>query len=335
MRAPRVDAGLRADAGVRDGRRKAIVIPVVLLMGPTASGKSALAHALALRFGGEIVTADSAQVYRGMDVGTAKPEAAARAEVPHHLLDLIEPTEAYSAARFHRDAVAAIAAIRARGRIPIVAGGTMLYFKALTEGLSVLPEADPALRATLDARAVALGWPALHAELARVDPATAARLAATDSQRIQRALEVYALTGTPISSLQGTRAAGALPGPSLVIALVPQDRARLHRIIAERFDAMLARGLVDEVRGLRARYALNPRLPSMRCVGYRQVLEYLESGGSLRELRERGIAATRQLARRQLTWLRGMDLSNIDCFTDDVAETAAARVARALGAGSH
>lgn len=311
------------------------MIPVVLLMGPTASGKSALAHALALRFGGEIVTADSAQVYRGMDVGTAKPDAAARAEVPHHLLDLIEPTEAYSAARFHRDAAAAIAAIRARGRIPIVAGGTMLYFRALTEGLSALPEADPALRATFDARAAALGWPALHAELARVDPATAARLAPTDSQRIQRALEVYALTGTPISSLQGTRAAGALPGPSLVIALVPQDRARLHRIIAERFDAMLARGLVDEVRGLRTRYALDPRLPSMRCVGYRQVLEYLESGSSLRELRERGIAATRQLARRQLTWLRSMDISTLDGFTDDVAETAAARVARALDAGSH
>jgi tRNA dimethylallyltransferase len=311
------------------------VIPVVLLMGPTASGKSALAHALALRFGGEIVTADSAQVYRGMDVGTAKPDADARAEVPHHLLDLIEPTEAYSAARFHRDAVAAIAAIRARGRIPIVAGGTMLYFRALTEGLSALPGADPALRATLDARAVALGWPALHAELVRVDPATAARLAPTDSQRIQRALEVYALTGTPISSLQGSRAAGALPGPSLVIALVPQDRARLHRFIAERFDAMLERGLVDEVRGLRSRYALDPRLPSMRCVGYRQVLEYLESGGSLRELRERGVAATRQLARRQLTWLRSMDISTLDCFTDDVAETAAARVARALEAGSH
>ena len=311
------------------------MIPAVLLMGPTASGKSALAHALALRFGGEIVTADSAQVYRGMDVGTAKPDAAARAEVPHHLLDLIEPTEAYSAARFHGDAVAAIAAIRARGRIPIVAGGTMLYFRALTEGLSALPEAAPALRATLDARAAALGWPALHAELARVDPATAARLAPTDSQRIQRALEVFALTGTPISSLQGARAAGALPGPSLVIALVPQDRARLHRIIAERFDVMLARGLVDEVRALRARYALTPRLPSMRCVGYRQVLEYLESGGSLRELRERGVAATRQLARRQLTWLRGMDISALDCFTDDVAETAAARVDRALDAGSH
>ncbi|HSQ82099.1 MAG TPA: tRNA (adenosine(37)-N6)-dimethylallyltransferase MiaA [Casimicrobiaceae bacterium] len=301
-------------------------------MGPTASGKSALAHALALRFGGEIVTADSAQVYRGMDIGTAKPDAAARAEVPHHLLDLIEPAEAYSAARFHRDALAAIEAVRARGRVAIVAGGTMLYFKALTEGLSALPEADPALRARFDARAAALGWPALHAELARVDPQAAARLAPTDSQRIQRALEVYALTGRPLSSLQGARAAGATLGPSVVIALVPGDRARLHRIIAERFDAMLERGLVDEVRALRERYALSPALPSMRCVGYRQVLEFLVSGGSLRELRERGIAATRQLARRQLTWLRGMEVETIDSFSGDVTETAATRVARALDA---
>jgi len=308
------------------------VKPVVLLMGPTASGKSALAHALALRFGGEIVTADSAQVYRGMDIGTAKPDAAARAEVPHHLLDLIEPVEAYSAARFQRDAVAAIEAIRARGRVAIVAGGTMLYFKALTEGLSALPEADPALRATFDARAAALGWPALHAELARVDPQTAARLAPTDSQRIQRALEVHALTARPLSSLQGTRAAGAPLGPTVVIALLPGDRARLHRIIAERFDAMLERGLVDEVRALRERYALSPALPSMRCVGYRQVLEFLVSGGSLHELRERGVAATRQLARRQLTWLRGMHVETIDSFSDDMAEAAATRVARALDA---
>jgi tRNA dimethylallyltransferase len=311
------------------------VKPVVLLLGPTASGKSVLAHALALRFGGEIVTADSAQVYRGMDIGTAKPDAAARAEIQHHLLDLIEPTEAYSAARFHRDAVAAIAALRTRGRVPIVAGGTMLYFKALTEGLSALPEADPALRATLDARAAELGWPALHAELARVDPQTAARLAPTDSQRIQRALEVHALTGRPLSALQGARAAGAPLGPTVVIALLPGDRARLHRIIAERFDAMLERGLVDEVRALRGRYALSPALPSMRCVGYRQVLEFLVSGGSLRELRERGIAATRQLARRQLTWLRGMDVATIDSFADDVAAAAAMRVARALDATRH
>ena len=310
-----------------------MLTPVVLLMGPTASGKSALAQLLALRFDGEIVTADSAQVYRGMDIGTAKPDAAARAEVPHHLLDLIEPTEAYSAARFHRDAAAAIAAIRARGRVPIVAGGTMLYFKALTEGLSALPQADPALRARLDARAAELGWPALHAELARVDPATAARLAPTDSQRIQRALEVQMLTGVALSALQGSRATPALPGPTVVVALVPADRARLHRIIAERFDAMLERGLVEELRGLRARYTLNPAMPSMRCVGYRQAFAWLESGGKPRELgelRERGIAATRQLARRQLTWLRSMNLDAIDSFAGDVAEAATARVERAL-----
>ena len=306
--------------------------PVVLLMGPTASGKSALAHALALRFCGEIVTADSAQVYRGMDIGTAKPDAAARAAVPHHLLDLIEPTEAYSAARFHRDATAAIAAIRARGRVPIVAGGTMLYFKALTEGLSALPPADPVLRTALDARAAQLGWPTLHAELARVDPASAARLAPTDSQRIQRALEVHALTGRPLSSLHGARAPAVALGATVVIALYPGDRARLHRIIAERFDAMLERGLVDELRVLRGRYCLHPAMPSMRCVGYRQVLEHLESGGEARRLRERGIAATRQLARRQLTWLRSMDLETIDCFASDVAATAAARVERTLDA---
>lgn len=306
--------------------------PVVLLMGPTASGKSALAHALARRLGGEIVTADSAQVYRGMDIGTAKPDAAARAEVPHHLLDLIEPTEAYSAARFHRDAIAAVGAIRARGRVPIVAGGTMLYFKALTEGLSALPPADPVLRAALDVRAAQLGWPALHAELARVDPASAARLASTDGQRIQRALEVHALTGRPLSSLQGVRAPAVALGATVVVALLPGDRARLHRIIAARFDAMLERGLVDELRLLRERYRLDPAMPSMRCVGYRQALEYLECGGEPHRLRERGIAATRQLARRQLTWLRSMDLETIDCFAGDVEATAAARVERALDA---
>ena len=315
-----------------------MLTPVVLLMGPTASGKSALAQLLALRFDGEIVTADSAQVYRGMDIGTAKPDATARAEVPHHLLDLIEPTEAYSAARFHRDAAAAIAAIRARGRVPIVAGGTMLYFKALTEGLSALPQADPALRARLDARAAELGWPALHAELARVDPATAARLAPTDSQRIQRALEVQMLTGVALSALQGSRAAPRLPGPTVVVALVPADRARLHRIIAERFDAMLERGLVEELRALRARYTLTSAMPSMRCVGYRQAFAWLESGGKPRELgelRERGIAATRQLARRQLTWLRSMNLDAIDSFADDVAEAATARVEQALAPHAH
>jgi len=278
--------------------------PAVLLMGPTAAGKSALALALAERFGGEIVSVDSAQVYRGMDVGTAKPDAATRARIPHHLIDVVDPTESYSAARFRDEALAAIAAIRARGRVPIVAGGTMLYFKALTEGLSALPQADPALRARIDARAARDGWPALHAELARVDPATAARLAPTDAQRIQRALEVHELSGRPLSALQGARETGGALGPVVRIALVPGDRARLHEAIAERFDEMLASGLVDELKRLRSRYALDPALPSMRCVGYRQAWDYLDGRIDAAALRAKGIAATRQLAKRQLTWLR-------------------------------
>lgn len=272
-------------------------------MGPTASGKSALAMTLAEELGGEIVTVDSAQVYRGMDVGTAKPTAAERARVPHHLIDIVDPTEAYSAARFVADAQRAIEDVRSRGRVPIVAGGTMLYFKALTEGLSSLPRADPGVRATLDARAAAEGWPALHAELARVDPPTAQRLPPTDAQRIQRALEVYYVTGTPISTLQGRRDAVAI-GATIAVALVPPDRAALHEAIARRFDAMLAAGLVDELRDLRGRYALDPAMPSMRCVGYRQAWQFLDGQIDLAGLRSTGIAATRQLAKRQLTWLR-------------------------------
>ena len=299
-------------------------------MGPTASGKSALAQALALRFDGEIVSADSAQVYRGMDIGTAKPDRAARDEVPHHLIDVIDPTEAWSVARFASAAVDAIAAIRARGRLPIVAGGTMLYFKALTEGLSALPAADPALRAGLEARAMERGWPALHDELARVDPRTAARLAVTDSQRIQRALEVHMLTGCALSDLQGRRGGTPALGAHLAIAIAPADRARLHDAIARRFDAMLDAGLVDEVRALASRYRLDAALPSMRCVGYRQVLAWLERGGSRTALREQGIAATRQLARRQLTWLRGLPVEALDCFAPDLGRRASAAVAAAL-----
>jgi tRNA dimethylallyltransferase len=307
-------------------------LPAILLMGPTASGKSALALSLARRFRGEIVSADSAQVYRGMDIGTAKPDAATREAVPHHLLDLIDPTEPYSAARFRDDALRAIAAIRGRGHVPIVAGGTMLYFKALREGLSALPQADATVREEIDARAAREGWPALHAELARVDPATAARLAPQDAQRIQRALEVHALTGQPLSALQGARDAQQDPGPTIVIALAPADRAALHAAIARRFDAMLTAGLVEEVRALRARYPLRPQMPSMRSVGYRQAFEYLDGRGGMAELRERGIAATRQLAKRQLTWLRGMRVDAIECFASDAAEVAAARVASGLAA---
>jgi len=309
-----------------------LAVPAVFVIGPTASGKSALALALARRFGGEIVSVDSAQVYRGMDIGTAKPDAVTRAEMPHHLIDMIDPTQAYSAARFRGDALAAVAAIRARGRVPILAGGTMLYVKALREGLSALPTADAAVRAQIDRRAERLGWPALHAELAHIDPASAARLAPTDAQRIQRALEVHAVTGHPLSTLQGAREAGDALGASFVVALAPRERAALHEAIAQRFEAMLAAGLVDEVRGLRARYALDAAMPSMRSVGYRQAWEHLEGRFDARTLRERGIAATRQLAKRQLTWMRAMDVESIDCFAADVQHIAARHVAAVLDA---
>jgi tRNA dimethylallyltransferase len=294
-------------------------------MGPTASGKSALALDLAARLEGEIVAVDSAQIYRGMDIGTAKPTTAERARVPHHLIDIIDPTQPYSAAAFARDALVCVADIRARGRMPILCGGTMLYFKALTEGLSSLPRANAVVRAELDRRAVMEGWPVLHAELARVDPVTAARLAPTDAQRIQRALEVHLLTGQPISALQGRRetTAGSL-GPSVPIALIPGDRARLHAAIALRFQTMLDAGLVDELRGLRQRHALDPALPSMRCVGYRQAWQYLDGAINMPQLRDMGIAATRQLAKRQLTWLRSTPATAFEAVRPDLAEVVTA-----------
>ncbi len=309
-----------------------VVLPAVLLMGPTASGKSALALELARRFDGEIVSVDSAQVYRGMDIGTAKPGAEERASVAHHLLDLVEPTESYSAARFVRDALAAITAIRGRGRLPIVAGGTMLYFKALREGLSELPRADATVRAEIDARAARDGWPALHTELAAVDPAMAARLQPTDAQRIQRALEVHRITGMPLSTLQGRRAASPTElGPTLTLALIPADRAGLHAAIARRFDAMLAQGLVDELRSLRHRHALSAAMPSMRCVGYRQAWDFLEGGSDARALRDRGVAATRQLAKRQLTWLRSTAALVLDPGSQDISGEAIKAIAAARG----
>ena len=286
----------------------------VAIAGPTASGKSALALAAAARWPLEIISVDSAQVYRGLDIGTAKPSAAERAAVPHHLIDLIDPTEAYSAARFAADAQRLIAEIHGRGRHALLVGGTMLYFKALFDGLDTLPAADPAIRATLDARAATEGWPALHAELARVDPASAARLPPGDSQRIQRALEVFLISGQPLSSFFGQPRQGGLSMP--LLALEPQDRAWLHHRIAQRFDAMLAAGLVDEVAALRGRGNLSADLPAMRCVGYRQTWEALETG-DLAPLRERGIAATRQLAKRQLTWLRSMARQVMACDADD------------------
>jgi tRNA dimethylallyltransferase len=258
-----------------------------------------------------------------MDIGTAKPDRGTRARVPHHLLDLIEPTESYSAARFRADALTAVAAIRARGRIPLLVGGTMLYFKALLDGLSALPPADPQVRTRLEARAKLLGWSALHAELVRVDPVTAARVAPTDAQRIQRALEVFEIAGRPMSEIQGERESGDALGPALRIALLPSDRARLHASIANRFDAMLAAGLVAELRGLRSRHALAPEIPSMRCVGYRQAWEFVEGRIDAGMLRARGIAATRQLARRQLTWLRATPAHAFDPMVSGIADAVA------------
>ncbi len=305
------------------------MIPAVLIMGPTASGKSALALALAERFDVEIVSVDSAQIYRGMDVGTAKPDAAIRGGVPHHLIDILDPTQSYSAARFRADALAAVAAIRARGRMPLVVGGTMLYFKALREGLSALPAADPQLRAAIDARAAREGWPSLHAELAQVDPATAARLAPTDSQRIQRALEVHALAGAPLSRLVGERSADRSLEPSVAIAIVPSNRAQLHVAIARRFDAMIEHGIVDELAGLRAQLPLTPDLPSMRCVGYRQAWEYLDGAVDQATFRAKGIAATRQLAKRQFTWLRATKAAAFDAQSSRLADDVTAWLAAA------
>jgi tRNA dimethylallyltransferase len=289
--------------------------PAILLMGPTASGKSALAMELASRLPVEIVSVDSAQVYRGMDVGTAKPGAADRVRVPHHLIDIIDPTESYSAAQFRSDALELIRAIAARGRTPLLVGGTMLYFKALLEGLSELPSSDAAVRADIDEEAAQRGWPAMHAELAKIDAATATRLKPNDSQRIQRALEVFRVSGRPMSELIGRSARGAAPFRPVAVGLVPGDRAVLHRRIEARLDAMLANGLVDELRALRERYALRPGLPSTRCVGYRQAWQFIDGEITAAELRDRGIFATRQLAKRQLTWLRSMSAVEIfDCL---------------------
>jgi len=278
------------------------------IAGPTAAGKSAAALAVAAALGArtrvEIVSVDSALVYRGMDIGTAKPAAADRSAVPHHLIDIVEPSERYSAARFVADARAAIAAIRSRGATPLLVGGTMLYFKALFDGLDALPEADPRIRAELDERAARAGWPALHAELAAVDPASAARIAPNDSQRIQRALEVHLLSGRPLSAWH-TAPSGRAP---LLVSLEPRERAWLHARIGERFAAMLDAGFVDEVRALRARGDLDAALPSMRAVGYRQAWAALDASDRVDRaaLAAAATTATRQLAKRQLTWLRAM-----------------------------
>lgn len=278
--------------------------PAILLMGPTASGKTALAIALAHDFPAEIVSVDSALVYRQMDIGTAKPSAELRAEVPHHLIDLVDPVEAYSAGRFRRDALAAMAAIRGRGRVPVLVGGTMLYFRALQFGLAELPDADPALRAELDEAATQRGWPALHAELAQVDPASAARIRPGDSQRIQRALEVWRLSGRPLSQLQAT-GAGPLQGwEFLKLSLAPLSRPELHAAIELRFHAMMAAGFLAEVQNLHARGDLHPGLPAIRAVGYRQLWAHLDGEYGLDEAVRKSITATRRLAKRQMTWLK-------------------------------
>jgi len=304
--------------------------PAIFLMGPTASGKTALAVRLVERFPLEIISVDSALVYRHMNIGTAKPDAATLARAPHHLLDIRDPTEAYSAAAFCDDALRLMADITARGRVPLLVGGTMLYFRALLKGLDDLPRADAALRKQLEAEATERGWPALHAELAEVDPMTAARLASNDSQRIGRALEIFRITGTPMSALLD-RAQSELPYRVLQLALIPSDRAVLHQRIADRFDAMLGEGLLDELKSLRQTYALTADLPAMRAVGYRQAWAYLEGKIDLGELREQGIAATRQLAKRQLTWLRSWpDAVELDCLAADLEDRATAWVARHL-----
>jgi tRNA dimethylallyltransferase len=302
-------------------------------MGPTASGKTAVAMRLARELPCEIISVDSAQVYKGMDIGTAKPGAALLQEAPHHLIDVIEPHERYSAARFRDDALALMREITERDRIPLLVGGTMLYFQALTEGLNELPEADPMIRLMIDTMAAEEGWPAVHARLARVDPATAARLEPGDAQRIQRALEVYYVTNKPLSELLKKPRYVYFPYSPIRVSLVPGEREVLHARIAQRFEVMLEAGLVTELKALREEYALDAGMPSMRCVGYRQAWDHLEGRIDAAALREQGVAATRQLAKRQLTWLRAMEgVTEFDCLTEDVADLVLEYIRRELEA---
>ena len=306
---------------------------VVAIMGPTASGKTAAALAIAQQLPCEIISVDSALIYRGMDIGTAKPSADELAAVPHHLIDIRDPSEAYSVMQFREDALRLIRDIQARGKLPLLVGGTMLYFKGLRDGLDELPQADLALRAQLDMEALRHGTPALHARLKELDPVTADRLQPNDAQRVQRALEIIALTGKPMSALLSRSQSAPLPFDLVSFALEPSDRAVLHERIARRFDQMLNSqpGLLDEVRALKARPDLHPGLPSMRCVGYRQAWEYLDGQITAAELREKGIAATRQLAKRQLTWLRSMkDRIVVDCLAERPAELVMGRLVREI-----
>jgi tRNA dimethylallyltransferase len=299
----------------------------ILLMGPTGSGKSDLALRLAAQLPLEIISVDSAMVYRGMDIGTAKPDAAIRAHIPHHLIDIREPTSSYSAGEFVRDAVLSMQAIWARGRIPLLVGGTMLYFHALSSGIARLPQADAAVRAAIDAQAAAEGWGVLHAELRRVDPQAAARIHVNDPQRIQRALEVFRLTGTSITSLQQMRVSAFADAQVKEFALAPLERIDLHHKIEKRFAAMLAGGLLDEVRRLYERGDLTAEHPSMRAVGYRQLWRYLSGNTALNEATEQAVAATRQLAKRQFTWLRRRDRAE---WIDSMHPGAASKILDAL-----
>jgi len=294
----------------------------VAIMGPTASGKTAAALAIAQTRPVEIISVDSALVYRGMDIGTAKPSAQELASVPHHLIDILDPLESYSVMQFREDAIRLVGEIGARGALPLLVGGTMMYFKGLTDSLDDLPTADPAVRAAIEDDAARIGWPAMHARLRTLDPVTAARLEPNDAQRINRALEVITLSGQPMSALLGKRGKPELPFELVSFALEPSERAVLHARIAQRFDAMLGErddeGLVAEVARLRARGDLSPSLPSIRCVGYRQTWDYLDGKIDRTELRELGIIATRQLAKRQLTWLRAMpERIVVDCLGTD------------------
>lgn len=305
---------------------------VVAIMGPTASGKTAAALAIAREIPSEIISVDSALVYREMDIGTAKPSAEELASVPHHLIDIIEPTDAYSVAQFRADTLCLAAEISARGKLPLLVGGTMMYFKGLTEGLDDLPTADPQVRAAIEAEAARIGWPGMHEKLRACDPVTAARLAPNDAQRINRALEIFELSGRPMSELLSGRGKLDLPFELQSFALEPSDRAVLHARIATRFDQMLGAsddsGIVAEVARLRARGDLHPNLPSMRCVGYRQTWDYLDGKIDRAALRETGIIATRQLAKRQLTWLRSMpERVVIDCLAGDPAQKLLAQLA--------
>jgi tRNA dimethylallyltransferase len=302
-------------------------------MGPTASGKTAVAMQLIRELPCEIISVDSGQIYKGMDIGTAKPGPEQLKQAPHHLIDVIEPHEKYSAARFRDDALALMREVTERDRIPLLVGGTMMYFQALTEGLNDLPEADPMIRLMIDTMAEEQGWPAVHARLKRVDPETAARLEPNDSQRVQRALEVYLLTNQPLSKLLQKPKYVYFPYTPIRISLVPSEREVLHMRIAHRFDAMLKAGLVGEVRKLREEFGLEAGMTSMRCVGYRQAWDHLEGKIDLAGLREQGIAATRQLAKRQLTWLRAMDnVTEFDCLEEDLADLVLEYVRRELEA---